>query len=209
MKDDYLWDRTGEPDPEIHQLEHVLRTLRYQPRPLEIPARGSSVLKASLFRRFAPRFAMAVTIAMMLLGLGIWLGWQRQQPAEIAKTQSGLLRAPIGTHTRDPNKNAEGNTIEDNRNGTVVSSGTPDQNRAAKSGRHRIKQRMFARDTARARRPTLEAPPLAADELREAEAAKVQLMLALRVASSKLNFAQRKTQVASPENMFHNQHKIG
>ena len=29
---DYLWDKTGEPDPEIQQLEEILGTLRYQPR---------------------------------------------------------------------------------------------------------------------------------------------------------------------------------
>src|SRR6266545_7807215 len=32
---DYLWDRTGEPDPEIQELEEILGTLRYQPRPLD------------------------------------------------------------------------------------------------------------------------------------------------------------------------------
>ena len=35
---DYLWDKTGEPDPEVKQLEEILGTQRYQPRPLEIPA---------------------------------------------------------------------------------------------------------------------------------------------------------------------------
>ena len=38
MNDDYLWDKSGQPDPEIQQLEEILGTLRYQPRPLEIPA---------------------------------------------------------------------------------------------------------------------------------------------------------------------------
>ena len=37
MKDDYLWDGSGEPDPEIRELEDILGELRYQPRPLEIP----------------------------------------------------------------------------------------------------------------------------------------------------------------------------
>ena len=36
MNDDYLWDKTGEPDPEIQQLENILGELRYQPRALEI-----------------------------------------------------------------------------------------------------------------------------------------------------------------------------
>ena len=37
MKEDYLWDKTGEPDPQIQQLEEILGTLRYQPKPFEIP----------------------------------------------------------------------------------------------------------------------------------------------------------------------------
>jgi hypothetical protein len=38
MNDNYLWDRTGEPDPEIQKLEELLGELRYQPQPLHIPA---------------------------------------------------------------------------------------------------------------------------------------------------------------------------
>ena len=38
MKDDYLWDKTGQPDPEIQKLEEILGTLRHQPKPLELPA---------------------------------------------------------------------------------------------------------------------------------------------------------------------------
>ena len=49
MSDDYLWDRTGEPDPEIQKLEEVLGTLRYQPRPLRIPAACRSVASAASF----------------------------------------------------------------------------------------------------------------------------------------------------------------
>ena len=37
MKEDYLWDKTGDPDPEIQQLEEILGTLRYEPKPLELP----------------------------------------------------------------------------------------------------------------------------------------------------------------------------
>jgi F0F1-type ATP synthase membrane subunit b/b' len=52
-------------------------------------------------------------------------------------------------------------------------------------------------------------PELTAEEIKEAEAGKEQLMLALRVASSKLNFAQKKAQEINSENQVHNQHKIG
>ena len=37
MNDDYLWDKSGEPDPEVQKLEEILGTLRYQPRPLNLP----------------------------------------------------------------------------------------------------------------------------------------------------------------------------
>jgi len=37
MKDDYLWDKSGEPDPQIQELEEILAPLRYQPKPLELP----------------------------------------------------------------------------------------------------------------------------------------------------------------------------
>lgn len=35
---DYLWDRTGEPDAEIAELESLLSSFRYQPRPLPVVA---------------------------------------------------------------------------------------------------------------------------------------------------------------------------
>jgi hypothetical protein len=43
----------------------------------------------------------------------------------------------------------------------------------------------------------------------EALAAKEQLMVALRLASEKLNLAQRRTQSSSPPNPIRNQHKVG
>ena len=48
---DYLWDKTGEPEEDVARLEQLLGTLRYEPRPLELPdelraraARGGSCL---------------------------------------------------------------------------------------------------------------------------------------------------------------------
>jgi hypothetical protein len=50
---------------------------------------------------------------------------------------------------------------------------------------------------------------LAAREEKEAEAAKDQLLLALRLTSAKLNYAQKKAQSPNPRELIHNQHKIG
>jgi hypothetical protein len=35
--DDYLWDRSGEPDPEVQELEKKLQTLRYRPSEMRLP----------------------------------------------------------------------------------------------------------------------------------------------------------------------------
>ena len=49
MNDNYLWDRSGEPDPEIQKLEELLGELRYQPQPLQIPANITVGRKRSFF----------------------------------------------------------------------------------------------------------------------------------------------------------------
>jgi len=52
-------------------------------------------------------------------------------------------------------------------------------------------------------------PALKKREREEALAAKEQVMLALRLASEKLNLAHRKTQNPAPANQIKNQHRIG
>jgi len=68
MNDNYLWDRTGEPDADVQQLEELLGTLRYQPRPLEIPA----TINTGRRRTFIP-LAIAAAIALLVIGAGLWI----------------------------------------------------------------------------------------------------------------------------------------
>jgi len=63
MNDDYLWDKSGEPDPQIQELENILGTLRYQPAPLTLAPR----------RNYLGLLAIAATIAVALLAGGLWL----------------------------------------------------------------------------------------------------------------------------------------
>ena len=37
MNDDYLWDGSGEPDPEIQKLENTLANFRHEGQPPEFP----------------------------------------------------------------------------------------------------------------------------------------------------------------------------
>jgi hypothetical protein len=68
MNEDYLWDKSGEPDPQIQELEELLGTLRYQPRPLKLG--GSSPASP---RNYLALLAIAATVAVALLAGGIWL----------------------------------------------------------------------------------------------------------------------------------------
>ena len=193
--DDYLWDKTGEPDPEIQELEQVLGTLRYQPRSLDIPDGIVPSQKRVLFPRF---LAIAATIAIMLLGAGLWLSLHRRttERSEVAKksvpTDGGRQSAVAATKT-------------DNGPEVPLPRITPGD----KPMRHRVNHEVPSREFADNRRPRVKTPDLDANERNEALAAKEQLMLALRVASSKLSFAQRKAQEINSENQIHNQHKIG
>jgi hypothetical protein len=69
MKDDYLWDRTGEPDPDIQSLEQSLGRFRHQPERL-----GAAFDRQLLPRRinWRPRLAAAAAVLLMALA-GVWV----------------------------------------------------------------------------------------------------------------------------------------
>ena len=185
MNDDYLWDRSGQPDPEIKQLEEILGELRYQPRPLEIPGG----LKTGHNHFHVSRFAIAASVAMIVLGVGAWMAIQKQsnhvtlspehsKPAEV-KTVTPPASNENSSHT------AVVNPIEENK---------------PTAPRH-VRVRSRAR--------TIRTPQLSSEELAEAVAAKERLMMAMRLASSKLNYAQKKAQGSNPAQPVYHQHKIG
>jgi hypothetical protein len=197
MKEDYLWDQTGEPDPEIQKLERVLGTLRYQPRPLDIPAGLAPVRRQTFVPRLPRLLAIAATIAIMVLGVGLWFGLQRTQSTEVSKEKSK-------PSTTGPQVVAAGPAPESNPTPVVQSTDLKE-----KRIRHRISPVSLSNQVVASRRTPANTPKLTAEERKEAEAAKEQLMLALRVASSKLSFAQRKAQEINSQSLTHNQHKVG
>lgn len=91
MKDDYLWDKSGEPDPEIQELEEILAPLRYQPKPLELP--NDDVRR----HNYLPLLAIAATVLIALLAAGIWLRARKQQtdpPQEAKSVAPSVYKEP-------------------------------------------------------------------------------------------------------------------
>lgn len=82
MNDDYLWDKSGEPDPEIQELEKILSPLRYQPTPLELPD------EVRRKWNYFPLLAIAATVLIALLAAGVWLRvrTEKSAPQEQAKS---------------------------------------------------------------------------------------------------------------------------
>src|ERR1035437_2318120 len=89
MSDHYLWDGSGEPDPEVQRLERLLRQFPSS-RPAPEPAAGH--------RRTQPRLRWsAIAAAVALVAAGAWLvsggapeGWQ------VARAGAGPSRLAVG-----------------------------------------------------------------------------------------------------------------
>ena len=191
MNDNYLWDRSGEPDPEIQELEEILGTLRYQPRGLAIPPD----LQVGRRRNFFLPMTIAAAIAFVAVVLGLWFSFNRRQaPVSVAKNTSPIDQPPKPTTPQlKPDNHVQ---IE-----KVVKS--PKQTGVQK---HREAPRnLQARNQNSFNRTVVRQPTLTPEELAE----KHQVLVALRLVSAKLNLAQRRTQGVPQLNTIRNQHKIG
>jgi cytoskeletal protein RodZ len=188
MNNNYLWDRFGEIDPDIQQLEETLGTLRYQPQPLQIPAH----LQIGRHRRFYPLMAIAATIALIAIALGLWFAFKQRQAAPPSEVrQNSQPASPKIEKPEAPRK--------DQPQQAVVNPGSKP---AVIQKRHREPARTL-QASYKVRTP---APPqLTPAELAERE----QVLVALRLVSAKLNVAQRRTQGLPAPNSIRNQHKIG
>lgn len=98
MNDDYLWDKSGEPDPQIQELENILGTLSYQPRPLNLPRR----------RNYYVPLAIAATVVMAILTGGVWLQLRKPEasipPVAIAQPTNPPINPLLSVSTSIPKK---------------------------------------------------------------------------------------------------------
>jgi hypothetical protein len=180
MKDDYLWDRSGEPEAEIERLERTLGRLRHQPRPLDLPRSRPQP------RRFFP--ALAAAAALILMVAGVWL--VLRPSTETATNRLAIVGPPPASLIGLYRKAESFELTARERDGSGQSMDAKAGVEPVSRPRHRVEERqaeiMLAR-RARERRD---------ERLRsEEERATEKLMLALRYASSKLNLVQRRIQV--------------
>jgi hypothetical protein len=80
MNEDYLWDKTGEPDPEVERLEKLLAPLAHKPG----PAPALSARKPSGVPRL---FAIAASV--LVIAAASWIVWQRTRPAWVVSALEG------------------------------------------------------------------------------------------------------------------------
>ncbi len=180
MSDDYLWDRSGEPDFEIAQLERTLGQLRHQPKALMLPV-------ARTRHAFFPALAAAAVVLIVLSG-GLWLSL-RHSIDEETNSPRLLLARPVPYLLAEMTEPAStGSRIITN-----AATAGPTAPQAPRNGTPRpvLKERQAASAIV-ARRGQYRRDQ---QVMQEGERATEQLMLALRFASSKLNLVQKKVQV--------------
>ncbi len=94
MSDDYLWDGSGEPDPEVERLERLLATLRSDRPAPELPENLGLRKRSVLFRH---SIQLAVAAAAVVLVIAGWFLLRRERPSWEVVSLEGTPR--IGSET--------------------------------------------------------------------------------------------------------------
>ena len=202
MKDDYLWDKSGEPATEIERLERQLAGLRFKRtgQPLPLPATPRRFFLAGFNTQ---ALAAAAALACLLLAGGLWLGLRSphntadENKLAAAVSTDGLRivrdfsgpRPPIGPDAPTVVKALRDGDVQPGE--MTIATALP----ARFVRRERLARRHFGPprpvDQRRAPSPSLQQQELARQQ---GEQAKAQLIKALHLASDKLNAVQKKIQ---------------
>lgn len=170
MSDDYLWDKSGAPDPETERLEHLLGRLHYQPQPLNLPLAPPV---ATSRRLLFPSLAAAAAVALIAVAVGVWMSWQAGKKET---TQSAATTVNATEERKEQASFAVGPRAETHEQQAQIALNQTPRHHAPRYQREENQ------------------PGIVPANLTEEERAKAQLMLALHIASSKFNLAQKKIQ---------------
>jgi hypothetical protein len=113
MKDDYLWDGSGEPDPEIQKLEKALAKFGHQGQAPEFPemavTRRPRILQWGIGLRWPQVFAAAAALILLIVAVGIqrWArhpavnsgsGWEVERIAGTPQIESNATEKTGGNN---------------------------------------------------------------------------------------------------------------
>lgn len=190
MKDDYLWDKSGEPDKDVEQLEQLLGNLRYRrpDKPLPLPQRAPVVYR----RTFTPALAAAAAVLFVMVAAGVWFALGAREQRE---TQ-GISAINVRAGSAQEWFNADGLLASTLRE-TKEQVNPPAQTSLATSGTRSDRTRrspVSIRREMTTERMAKSTPSNRRERISEDEgiAAREQLMKALHLASSKLQQVQKK-----------------
>jgi hypothetical protein len=175
MNDNYLWDKSGEPDEEIQQFESLLSEFRYQPRALALPEamperRPHATAKALIFSLTPMRYVALAAMLLLALGIGVWLSLRPATNApDVVKVKPTPTTEPV---------------LEKQAESAPVS--PPQASQFARRSQTPAPKVYFAKHTPqRVTRKSLE---------QEGERAKEKVLYALQITSEKLNLIAKRVQ---------------
>lgn len=179
MKDDYLWDKTGEPDPELQHLERVMGQLRHRRTAEDLPA---FEIPRTQPRMISKVLAIAAAFAFAALALGAFAALHRQSKnVDVKGGPVVMVNLPSSNveSSDAPIRAADAAQQQNNQVEQVKVSDTNPKSTTVVGARRR--------DINRSREALI-------SEREQAEGlmAKEQLIKALVITSNKLDFVQKK-----------------
>jgi cytoskeletal protein RodZ len=180
MKDDYLWDKSGEADPEVEHLERVLGGLRSRRTAQDVMPAFQN-LQRTRRRNVSMLLAIAATLAFAVLALGVFAFIQRQSQRQDTFGQPVSMVSPVPTEARSAQAEP-------------AAGDTPQQAGAQPSPVEVSIMRPKRSGLETRRRAANRSLETTVHEREQAEGmlAKEQLIKALQITSSKLSFVQKK-----------------
>ncbi len=218
MSDQYLWDKSGAPDAETEKLERVLESLRYRPsekskslileatrdatRAVVSLAPQSTAAPGYALRRFTPAYAIAATILLAIVAGSLWM--KMRAPHSLKTPETHLAATTVSPPEHLPHDN----TLDVRSDYSIVDSSAEAAPTPKDSPKHALAFAALSshkkQSSAAFERRLTTAPDRVANSRRsikgddalivEGERAKERLVMALYIASEKLNFAQKKSQ---------------
>jgi hypothetical protein len=90
MNDDYLWDRSGDPDRDVEDLEHLLRVLRHRPVPLDLDRSVTGARPGRPVRRMRPWVPLAMAAALVVAAGASLVWFERARSAWTVEPVRGV-----------------------------------------------------------------------------------------------------------------------